>query len=361
MMADMANYWCRGGVDVTCATWSGPEVEDCYTLDSGVHRKWLNVPGIQRTIVGRLRGIFGRMLLLRRLIRELNPGAVLSFINSSNVLAILAAAGTGTRVVVSERIDPASDTDLSAFKGAMRRLTYRHAALVVAQSEAAAIWIRRHCRARVAVIPNALRELPPPGVERVPRILAVGRLSHQKGFDVLIRAFAGIAPRFPEWHVTIAGEGALRRELEALAVMLGIGDRVTLVGRVADIEPLMASAGLVVQPSRFEGFPNALLESMGMGAPVIATDCRSGPSEMITDGINGRLVPVDDVAALGRTMAELMANPAAMQALGREARKVRDRFAQPKIMAMWEAGLAPASVTRVESPRGAGTESARGP
>ena len=339
VIVDMANYWCRSGVSVTCATWSGPEIGDCYALDAGVHRAWLNEPGSWRTTLGRLRHIVGRVLRLRRLIRERKPDAILSFISASNVLTILAATGTRTRVVVSERIDPASDTDLSAFKGAMRRLTYWRADRVVAQTEAAADWIRSHCRARVSVVPNALRELPPPGLVREPRILGVGRLVRQKGFDLLIRAFADIAGRFPGWRVAIAGEGGLRRDLEDLAARLGLGDRVEFLGRVVAIESLMATAGLVVQPSRFEGFPNALLESMGMGAPVIATACRSGPSEMITDGVNGRLVPVEDVAALSAAMAELMASATARESLGREAQKVRQRFALPRIMAMWESCL----------------------
>jgi glycosyltransferase involved in cell wall biosynthesis len=95
----------------------------------------------------------------------------------------------------------------------------------------------------------------------------------------------------------------------------------------------------VVQPSRFEGFPNAILESMGMGAAVIATDCPSGPADMIDHNVNGVLVPVDDVAALEGAMAELVSRPERRAALGKQALKVRERYAQDRIMSQWDACL----------------------
>jgi glycosyltransferase involved in cell wall biosynthesis len=98
----------------------------------------------------------------------------------------------------------------------------------------------------------------------------------------------------------------------------------------------MARAGLVVQPSRFEGFPNVVLEAMGLGAAVISADCPAGPRDLIVDGINGRLVPVEDIDALCTVMRALMADAAARERLGGQARKVRDIYSQEKIMSKWE-------------------------
>ena len=173
-------------------------------------------------------------------------------------------------------------------------------------------------------------------------ILAIGRLVPQKGFDLFLEAFARIAPEFPQWRAAIAGEGPDREALERLSAELGVRGRVDFVGHVRDVESWMARASLVVQPSRFEGFPNAVLESMGMGAAVISADCPAGPAELIEDGINGRLVPVEDVEALAEAMAELMGDPALRLRLGREATRVRERFRQDSIMAQWEAVLVPA-------------------
>jgi GalNAc-alpha-(1->4)-GalNAc-alpha-(1->3)-diNAcBac-PP-undecaprenol alpha-1,4-N-acetyl-D-galactosaminyltransferase len=96
----------------------------------------------------------------------------------------------------------------------------------------------------------------------------------------------------------------------------------------------------MIHSSRREGFPNAVLEAMGMGAPVICADCPSGPAELIRDGVNGRLVPVGDVGALARVMTELIKRPEAREKLGREAVRVRQEYDPCAIMAKWEACLA---------------------
>jgi glycosyltransferase involved in cell wall biosynthesis len=210
---------------------------------------------------------------------------------------------------------------------------------VVAQTRDVAEWIRKHWRKRAQVIPNALRTLPVSSSERGTVIVGIGRLVPQKGFDLLLKAFARIASDYPEWRITIIGEGRARASLERLRDDLQLVERVDFIGHVEDVETWLARAGLVVQPSRFEGFPNVVLESMGMGAAVISAECPSGPAELIDNGVNGRLVPVENVAELARVMAELMSDPDLRARLGREAMKVRDRFRQEPIMAKWEALL----------------------
>jgi len=114
------------------------------------------------------------------------------------------------------------------------------------------------------------------------------------------------------------------------------GSDVPVLEPVDDVESWLARAGLVVQPSRYEGFPNVVLEAMGMGAAVVATDCAWGPGDMIQDGVNGRLVPTDDVNALAIVMRELIQDPDVRAALGAEAKKVRHKFAQGVVMSQWE-------------------------
>ena len=136
--------------------------------------------------------------------------------------------------------------------------------------------------------------------------------------------------------MAIVGDGGERDNLLQLCDELLIRDRVQLVGRVRDVESWMARAGLIVQPSRYEGFPNVLLESMSTGAAVISTDCPSGPAEIIEDGINGKLVSVDSVDELASTMGDLMSRPSVRSKLGREATLVREHYRIDKIMAQWE-------------------------
>ncbi len=340
-LSEMANYWAAMDWKVILATWSGPELADFYPLHSRVRRMYLNVETARGVILWRVRENLKRVLKLRKLLLETRPDAVLSFVTESNLLTILAGFGFETRLVVSERIHPALHTSLPRMWRILRRLLYVWADDVVAQTRDVAHWLENHCCTSVNVIPNALRILPEPSGVRRSVIVAVGRLTHQKGFDVLLRAFARIAPRFPEWNVVIIGEGDERRNLMRLRGELLLDDRVKFVGQTPDVVDWMAHAGLVVQPSRFEGFPNVVLESMGLGAAVISADCRSGPSEMIEEGVNGRLVPIDDVDTLTYVMAELISRPEERARLGRAASGVRERYRQDIVMDKWDACLFP--------------------
>jgi glycosyltransferase involved in cell wall biosynthesis len=342
-MSDMANYWVAKGWKVVLATWSGPAVIDFYPLDARVSR--VSLAGPTESAAGGMSRIhvnLGRALRLRRLLKSTEPHAVLSFMTESNLLTILAGIGLKQRVVVSERVQPAMHNSFPWTWRALRRVLYAWADAVVAQTSDAARWLERNCRARVVVIPNALRALPEPREGRENLIVAVGRLTRQKGFDVLLRAFAHIAPNFKDWRLAIIGEGVERRSLAALSEELLLAARVTFVGQTSDVVAWMSRAGLVVQPSRFEGFPNVVLESMGLGAAVISSNCASGPADLIEDGVNGRLVAVDDVGSLARVMAQLMSSPEERARLGRAATAVRERFRQDAVMERWETCLIPA-------------------
>jgi GalNAc-alpha-(1->4)-GalNAc-alpha-(1->3)-diNAcBac-PP-undecaprenol alpha-1,4-N-acetyl-D-galactosaminyltransferase len=338
-MSGMANYWAGGGADVTLVTWTGPGVKDFYPLSPRVSRVWLDVNSPRYLPFAALTESVYRVHKLRRLFKKLRPDAVVSFLDISNVHTILAAGGLGLRVVVSERTHPAINRVTSWPWRLLRRVCYSSAYAVVAQTQDAARWLQRSCRAQVKVIPNFLWDLPRPQCDREPMIIAVGRLSTEKGFDLLLKAFARIAPNFPSWRLCIIGEGAERQALTRLRDGLNLSGRVEFVGEVQQVELWMARAGLLVHPSRREGFPNAVLEAMGMGLAVVCANCRAGPSELIEDGINGRLVPVDDVDALVRAMSELMIAPQLRERIGCEARKVRDQYAQDAIMDKWQSLL----------------------
>lgn len=353
-LVELANYWAAaGGLAVTLVTWTGLDVEDFYVLHTAVRRVRLNMtsdaPGQIAGVVLSVR----RICALRRVLFAERPDAVLSFLTETNVLTILASLGLRTRLVISERANPGFDTTVSGLLSTLRRRLYRLSHTVVTQTDAAAQWIASNCRVRTRVIPNVLRNLPILPRSREALIVAVGRLARQKGFDLLVRAFAEVAAEFPEWSVAILGDGGERASLLQLCSELGVSGRVAFVGRVTDVDGWLAHAAVVVQPSRFEGFPNALLEAMGMGAAVISADCPSGPSELIEDGVNGRLVPVEDVGALTVALRQLLSDPDLRTRLGREAEKVRERFHAGRIMAQWsQCLLAPAGIVAGRSQRG---------
>jgi glycosyltransferase involved in cell wall biosynthesis len=148
----------------------------------------------------------------------------------------------------------------------------------------------------------------------------VGRLEPQKRFDVLLRAFARASHDQPGWRLLIAGEGSCRADLESLVRDLGLSGRARLLGQVRDVVSLHHALDLFVQSSDYEGTSNAVLEAMALETPTVATNV-GGTAELIEDGVHGRIVPPDDVAALGRTMLEVGENRDLATRMSRAARE----------------------------------------
>ena len=228
-------------------------------------------------------------------------------------------------------------------RGILRSILYRYADAVVVQSAAVRDWASKFVRATaIHVIPNPVHlvrngsEYSPCGRSSNRTVVAMGRLTRQKGFDVLLPAFRRSAEKHAGWSLLILGEGEERRSLEALVIELGLQGNVKLPGLVEDPVPILQTADLFIMASRYEGFPNALLEAMACGLAVIATDCPSGPREIVRDGVDGVLVPPNDVDALGSAMDRLMAHEPERQRLGANAMKITERFGVEKIMNMWD-------------------------
>ena len=339
VMTDMANYWTKKGWQVTLVTFSGSNTADFYQLEERVKRIHLGLRKPTAGLPDKLMFNVTRLHRLRSCIHSENPDAVISFMVSTNVLTILATYGMGLRTIVSERNAPSNPTVNRLWRFA-RLIAYRHAHVVVAQTKSIGDWIRNKCGARVCEIPNALRDLPIPAEDREQIILSIGSMTHQKGFDILLEAFGAVADRYPLWRLVILGDGPERSALEAHCAGLKLSSRVDMPGRVQNIEAWLARAGLVVQASRFEGFPNVVLEALGMGVPVISSDCASGPSEMIKDGVNGRLVPLDAGASgFATAIDELLSDNVLRLRMGKEAIKIRTEFSQARVMRLWEATL----------------------
>jgi glycogen(starch) synthase len=177
---------------------------------------------------------------------------------------------------------------------------------------------------RVPIIPNGVdaeRHAPAPrrSVTATPRILFIGRLAFQKAPDVLLRALARISEK--SFHCEIVGDGPDRAALEQQAQDLGLAERITFRGWVnrEDLPGCYHSADIVVLPSRMEGMPNVVLEGMAHALPVVATDV-PGTRDIVRDGETGRLVPVEDDAALAAALAQLIEQPALRASMGDAAR-----------------------------------------
>ncbi len=227
-----------------------------------------------------VRNTWTRVRRLRQAIREAGAPRVISFTDKMNVLTLLACWGDPWQVVIAERSDPRHQS-LGPVREWLRRRTYPHCLAWVVQTESVARYASTLAKQRpVHVIPNAVvppADPIPPLEQRRPRIVGMGRLSREKGFDLLIQAFARIAPWYPDWSLQILGQGPQRRELEDLADSLGVRDNVHLAGWVDRPESALLEAGVFVLPSRYEGFPNALLGSDGLRAALCRQRVRQRP------------------------------------------------------------------------------------
>jgi glycosyltransferase involved in cell wall biosynthesis len=167
--------------------------------------------------------------------------------------------------------------------------------------------------------------------------MGLGRLTPEKGFDLLIEAFARIAPAWPMARLVIWGEGDERARLEAIRARLDLVDRVELPGATRSPERELRSATIFVLSSRLEGLPMVLLEAMAVGRPVVACDCDYGPRDIIRPGVDGLLVPPEDVPALAEAIDGLLRDDERRGTLGRRAVEVRERFAIEAISDRWDA------------------------
>ena len=338
----LASAWAERGSEVTLITFDDAE-PPAYPLHPRIELRSLRVPNeLAGNPVRALDRNVRRVRRLRRLIRESAPGVVLSFLDFPNLITLLATRGLRIPVIVSERANPAYD-DLKAIWRVLRRCAYPRAAALVCQTSAMVAQLQKQIKIAGYAIPNPVEPTPSmgraaPGESGVNSrtIIAMGRLVPQKGFDLLLEAFARVAGRHPEWSILVLGKGPLKATLEAQAESLGLRNRVRFVGAVPDPFPIMRAAGLFVFSSRFEGFGNALVEAMACGLPVISFDCPAGPSDIIRHGVDGLLVPPEDIRALADAMDHLMTDAAQRERLARRAPEVLERFSLERVLALWE-------------------------
>jgi GalNAc-alpha-(1->4)-GalNAc-alpha-(1->3)-diNAcBac-PP-undecaprenol alpha-1,4-N-acetyl-D-galactosaminyltransferase len=338
----LAGAWAERGEQVTLLTFDDAEAP-AYPLHPRVALKSLHVANeFARNPFHALYRNVRRIRLLRRLIRQSRPDAVISFLDFPNIVTLLATRCLGVPVIVSERANPAYD-DLKMIWKVLRRFTYPWAAALVCQTNAMVALLQQKIKVAGYAIPNAV-ELPATGNAGAPKggaansrtAIAMGRLVPQKGFDLLLQAFALLARRHPEWSLTVLGKGPLKGRLEAQAASLGLKNRVSFVGAVSDPFPVLRAADLFVFSSRFEGFGNALAEAMACGLPVISFDCPAGPSDIIRQGVDGVLVPAEDIAGLANAMDHLMSDAAERERLAHRAPEVLTRFSLERVLTMWD-------------------------
>ena len=333
----LANELCKKGWSVTLLTFDSGSEPVFFELHSGVQHWPLSLMREQGGWWKAIKVHFLRPWVLRRAIRKSRPDAVIAFLERMNILTLMATIGLKIPVIVSERNHPVFNT--SKFLSLSRQAVYKMSACLVLQTHDAGAFFSSSIPKSVIPNPILVPEYPAPVLKSEASsqtLVAMGRLCSQKGFDFLLNAFAPLGNKFPDWVLEIWGEGAQRGNLENLRDELGLRERVRFPGLTKEHYKTMAEADIFVLSSRYEGFPNVLGEAMACGLPVVSFDCPSGPSEMIQDGVNGLLVPPENIQELSSSLERLMASVELRNTLGEQARKITESYSLDKIVQSWE-------------------------
>lgn len=188
----------------------------------------------------------------------------------------------------------------------------------------------------IEAIPNAVPFEAPAAADLSQRkVLAVGRLSHQKGFDRLIEAWRDAVAANPGWTLEIVGSGELHDELKRQIEENGVADSVVMTSGCSDMPAKYREASILAMTSRYEGLPMALIEGQACGLPIVAMDCKCGPRDVVTDGSDGFITPQGDTATFADRLSQLMSDADLRVRMGAEARRQAKRFDPDKIMTRW--------------------------
>ncbi|MBS1362149.1 MAG: glycosyltransferase [Acidaminococcaceae bacterium] len=275
---------------------------------------------------------------VREICKKWQPDVVISFYNDLCALTAVAITGLNIPLIYSERNDP-NRTNQRQVDRLYRKIVEHMASKIVFQTTGAQRCYSKRVQEKSTVILNPVNTNGFPihdFLHEKLEIVSVGRLEAQKNQKLLIGAFDLIASDFPEYQLTIYGEGSLRKELEEYIKAKGLQERVFLPGNKNNIQEHIKDASLFVLSSDYEGIPNALIEAMAIGLPCVSTDCSPGGArELIEDGVNGLITPCGDANKLSDAMRMLLSNKAYAKACGIEALKIREKTDVRKISEDW--------------------------
>lgn len=288
----------------------------------------LNGSGIKRN--------FHRIVNLRKEIKK--NDVIISFLAVVNMATLVAALGLHKPVILSERNDPSKEPRSS--KGRfVRNIMYRFFKYshFVFQTEDAAKYFCTQIRKRSSIIPNPLSQLPDPyqGI-RKHNLVTIARLEPVKNLKMLIKCFSNISRKHKDYVLDIYGRGPLQSELEEYAAELKLAEKVKFHGFVSDVHDEIKDGGVYVMSSDYEGISNGMIEALGLGLPVIATDCPIGGARMfIRNNENGVLVPVGDEVKMTQAILQVIENQDFARYIGKKAINIRKELSVERIAQQW--------------------------
>ena len=367
IVVNLANAWVKRGYKPTILTISQNSRPPAYAIDEGVelhdlgwprraHEYELNpkstapiVRGLQANNCNELIHQLTLLALLRFAILKTKPNVVVSFITETNVRVLAALHESNVPVIVCEVTD-ARRVWLRGWQRP-RDVFYGRAADVVACDPVIAGWLAaRGFRATAIHSPLLAPNLPAPSPLVAPirsnnnsrkRVITLSRLSLEKRPEWLVRAFASVAERHPDWDLEIYGLGPQRNFLEHLAEDLAAPGRIRICGFTTDAYGVLAGAHIFVSASWVEGFGNGIWEAMACGVPVIALDAGPAVDRIVRHEIDGLVVKNNSVGALAAALERLMKNETERSSFASRAPEVVNRFSMQAALQKWDALLIP--------------------
>jgi len=338
VLSTMTRWWAASGHDVFVVTISGHGVS-AYELDENIDIFPLDLARKTSSFAEASVVNGKRVVAIRKVVKRIAPDVVVGYMDTTNVVAIMACLGTGIPVVATEHTSPGW-WPVGRVWNVLRGVMYPFAHTVVVQTQEAKASFSALIRRKVRVLPNPV-ELPLMEKEILPVfngkvVVGMGRLAPEKGFDLLLRAFARVVDNCPGWILVVLGEGKERARLEHLRNKLGLDDRVKLPGFVSNPHDWLSAADLFVLSSKVEGFGNVLAEALMCGLPVVSTNCPSGPEEIVNNGVDGILVENQNEKQLAEAMKLLMLNDDLRKQMASRAAEGASRFGVESIMARWD-------------------------
>lgn len=276
---------------------------------------------------------------INSIVKANNINLIISFMTTANVLGTFIGKLNKIPVIISERTNPYHQ-ELPKVWRLLRSISYRYSDMLIVQTET----ISKFFDGKIDK--NKLRILPNPISSELTKnrfiannsknkniILSVGRLIPSKAHDMLIKAFA--LTNHNDWELWIAGDGPELSYLQKLIQDHQINDHVKLLGQVKEVFSLYNVSKIFAFSSTYEGFPNALIEAMHFGLACVSTDCPTGPAELIKDGENGYLIPINDIDAMRNKLSYLMENQSKIDEFGRKSMLAVQQYEEDHVMAKW--------------------------
>ncbi len=307
-----------------------------YQLNKKI--KLLNIDDVDKSKEKNIKKIFTKLSQkrskkLKEIVKLEKPDLIIAFLPEAAIRAL--ALKTDIPVIISIRNHPTSEFKLTKF---IRDHYYKKATSIIVQDDSYKKYLNKNVQDKLITIPNFLTNEYIKNIRKLKkekRIIAASRLEKQKNLSLLIKAFSLLDKRFDEYTLLICGGGSLKEKLEKEVKKLGLENRVSLIGRVDNPQENILKSTLFVLPSNYEGMPNALMEAMACGMPVITTRSTEVIDSLVKDNENGIIIPINDLHILKEKIEYLLDSEDLRKKIGNNASKIKDIYSEDAIMKKW--------------------------